>query len=127
MDIKALQLCVWALEERKFPREIIDKVKYFIPLSPVIQNNNGIMYKRDYTKLIVNLYLHIDKLIPTVIKANSHFWTGLLNPGTHLEARPPTARPGSVEEMQRKLHKWYDAWDETPGAIDFIRAEITNF
>lgn len=126
MDIKALQHCVWALEERKLPREIIDRVKYFIPTSPIIQKDNRIMSKRDYTKLMINLYLHLDQLILTVIKANSHFWPALLNPGTHLEARPQYTSRGSVEEMQYRLQHWYDAWDETPGAIDFIKAEIKN-
>ena len=126
MDMKALQHGVWALEERKLPREIVDRVKYFIPASPIIQKNNGLMTKRDYTKPINNLYLDLDKLIPTVIKANPHFWTALLNPGIHLEARPQYISPGSVGEMQCKLQQWYDAWDETPGAIDFIKAEIKN-
>ena len=127
MDIKALQHCVWALEERKLPREIIDRVKYFTPMSPIIQKNSGIMHKRDYTRLIINLYLHLDKLIPTVIKANPHFWTSLLHPGTHLEAQPQYLSRGSIGEMQRQLQHSYDAWDETPGAFDFIKAEIKNF
>lgn len=60
-------------------------------------------------------------LYAAVKSSNKHFWPALLNPGKHLTARPEAYSHGSLAQMQLVLQYSYDAWTETPGAVDVIR------
>ncbi|KAI4126533.1 MAG: hypothetical protein LQ338_003689 [Usnochroma carphineum] len=106
---------------RKLPRELLDRVKYFIPSTEPVWKNSKIMSSADNSDRILDLSRQVDMLYVAVAKANKHFWPALLNPGVHLRARPETYSPGSKEEMQLKLQYCFDSWNETPGAIDFIQ------
>lgn len=66
----------------------------------------------------------MDILFNAVSKANKHFWPALSSPDRHLTARPEACARGTVEEMQDALRLAYDAWSETPGAIEFIKAKM---
>lgn len=105
----------------KLPRELLDRVKYFIPTTEPVRKNREIMSSTNYTDLIVKLSSQVDELYVAVAKLNKHFWPALLNPGAHLTARPSAYSPGSKEDMQLKLQYCYDSWIETPGSIDFIK------
>ncbi|KAL9051209.1 MAG: hypothetical protein Q9206_004794 [Seirophora lacunosa] len=105
----------------KLPAELLDRVKYFIPSTDPVRNNSKVMSSTDYTSLIVTLSSQVDQIYVTVAKINKYFWPALLNPGTHLTARPSMYSEGSKEDMQLKLQYCYDAWKETPGSIDFIK------
>ncbi|KAJ3161127.1 hypothetical protein HDU86_007749 [Geranomyces michiganensis] len=64
----------------------------------------------------------IASLISRANEENSHIWKGFfVNTKEHLAARPPLIRLGSVEEMQVALQHSYAAWDETPGALDYLK------
>lgn len=63
----------------------------------------------------------MDTLYKFVKKANKQFWPGLLDPGPPSTEQVVQIRPGSVEQMQGTLYYLYDAWVETPGAIEVIR------
>lgn len=64
----------------------------------------------------------VKALYEAVDKANVHYWPALINPGRHLDARPPYHSRGTKEGMQMVLKQTYDAWRETPGAIEVIKA-----
>lgn len=76
-------------------------------------------------EVIKVLKLHVNMVYQAVDDSSVHFWNALISPGRHLEARPQLYGHGSVEEMQLVLQQSYDAWKETPEAIEVIKA-ITN-
>ena len=122
LDLKALQNS--AFLAIKLPPELADRVRLFIPMSEIIWKDGNIMSNIHQRDRIEDLSHQIDTLFVAVTKANSHFWPALLKPGTHLKARPDTYSQGNVAEMQMKLQYYFDAWNETPGAIEFIKARI---
>jgi hypothetical protein len=105
----------------KVPQEILDRIKTHIALSPIITENKDIMERKDHTAVIEELITQVHMLYGAVENANQHFWPALLNPGTHLNARPDTCSRGTIEEMQLALMYSYDSWIETPGAIEEIK------
>jgi hypothetical protein len=74
--------------------------------------------------MIDKLKAQIDAIFDAVEEANEHFWPALIDPDIDLTEIPEAYSPGSVEEMILVLRYNYDAWAETPGAIDFIEAKV---
>lgn len=77
--------------------------------------------------LIDMLETQITLLYRMIDAHNKHFWPALLNAGEHLIFSSEEVEhyvPGSVEEMQLKLHYSYLSCAETPGAIEAIRLWI---
>ena len=122
LDLEALQYS--AFLAIKLPQELADRVRFFIPMSEVIWKDGNIMSDIHQRDRIRDLSHQIDTLFIAITKANKHFWPALVNPGAHLKARPDAYSHGSLAEMQLKLQYWFDAWNETPGAIEFIKAKI---
>ncbi|KAJ5143094.1 uncharacterized protein N7515_001881 [Penicillium bovifimosum] len=87
------------------PREILDMIHSSVPHSPA------------------DLKAQIDALYGEVHKANKFFWLALINPSKHT-GRPMAYSRGSMEETQLNVCYNYDAWIETPGAMDFIKAKV---
>lgn len=125
LDMKGLQNSTQAISE-KVPAEILDDIQAKIPLSPIITGNKEILHRRDQTATIKKLTSQVETLYKTVTTTNKHFWPALLNPGRHLSEKPGMYSPGSVDEMQLSLMYNYDAWIETPGAIDVIKELAAN-
>ncbi|KAL8934420.1 MAG: hypothetical protein Q9211_005235 [Gyalolechia sp. 1 TL-2023] len=97
MDLKALRNS--ALLGGKLPRELFDRVKYFVPTSEIIRKNNEVMSSTDHTHQIRMLALQFGNLFSAITKANKHFWPALINPGENLSARPETYSMGGKQEM----------------------------
>lgn len=74
--------------------------------------------------MIDKLKAQIDVIFDAVQEANEHFWPALIDPESDLTKLPEGYSHGSVEEMIVVLRYNYDAWAETPGAIDFIEAKV---
>lgn len=125
LDLKALQNS--AVIGEKVPSEILDSIQRHIVQSPIISSNRKLMERCDHSDDIEVLECQIDDLFMAVQMANPFFWRRLVNPGRHLTARPAAYSKGSVEEMQLVLQYSYDAWIETPGAIDMIEEIIGDF
>ena len=122
LDLKTLQNA-GAIGE-KVPQEILDSIRGQL-VSPVIASNADLL-KTITTGKSLNTYLDtVNDQVETMYKAvdedNKHFWPAVLSPGHHLTARPPYTSHGDVSEMQLALQYSYNAWVETPGAIDAIR------
>ena len=119
IDVRGLQNS--SMIGNKVPREILDSVRGQLVSGSVIAENESIMNARDQAPLIQKLEVQVQDLYRAVKKSNKHFWPALLNPGKHLTARPGAYSHGSLEQMQLVLQYSFDAWTETPGAIDMIR------
>lgn len=77
---------------------------------------------QDPSPLIAELEKQIRQLYAKVPQWNKHFWPAVLSPGDSLNKRPGFYHFGSEDEMQYALQYNYNAWVETPGAIEVIRA-----
>lgn len=119
MDARTLQNS--SMLSDKVPQEILDSVRDQLMSGSVIAENKSIMNAKDNTLLIEMMELQVDDLYTAVKKTNKYFWPALLKPGKHLTARPEAYSHGSSAQMQITLQHSFDAWMETPGAIDVVR------
>ncbi|KAK4696543.1 hypothetical protein P7C71_g1390, partial [Lecanoromycetidae sp. Uapishka_2] len=119
MDLRALQNS--SIIRNKVPQEILNEVRRQLVSGSAIAENVRIINATDQTPLIQKLEVQVQDLYKAVKKSNKHFWPALLSPGKHLTAQPEFSSSGSLEEMQIVLQSSFDAWTETPGAIDMIR------
>ncbi|KAH8671770.1 hypothetical protein BGZ60DRAFT_527222 [Tricladium varicosporioides] len=119
LDVKMLESVTVAGE--KVPAEILDNIRDQLVTRAVITERKEVMEAQDLEPFIRELVGQIAGLHAVVTKANRFFWQALLDPSQHLSALPSAYSPGSVEEMQLVLNYSYDAWIETPGAIDIVR------
>jgi len=76
---------------------------------------------------VEELLYQVIELYDAVVCQAPLFWSSLLDPGTHLAARPHTYSHGSIEHMQLVPQYNYDPWIETPGAINLIRQLPNQF
>ena len=121
-DLEALGSATFL--EKRLPRELIDRIKYFIPRSDILRKNGIMMTSGQRLELISRLEIQIDVLFEAVEEANEHFWPALIYPGKDLEARPETYSDGDVTQMQVVLMSCYKSWVETDGAIQVIEAKL---
>ncbi|KAL9065196.1 MAG: hypothetical protein Q9161_008395 [Pseudevernia consocians] len=119
MDVRALQNS--SMIGNKVPQEILDSVRAQMVSGSLIAEKKNIMNAKDQAQLIDDLDVQVQDLYMGVKDLNKHFWPALLNPGKHLKARPGSFSLGSLAEMQLVLQYSFDAWTETPGAVDVIR------
>ncbi|KAI4265679.1 MAG: hypothetical protein L6R38_009249, partial [Xanthoria sp. 2 TBL-2021] len=113
----------------KLPRELLDRVKLFIPSTIPVRKNREIMSRTDYSDMITELSGQVDELYVAIAKINKYFWPALLSPGAQLTARPEIQSRGTKDGMQLMLRYCYDSWIETPGSIGIIKtmsAKRTN-
>lgn len=106
------------------PQEILDNTKRFLPRTTIISEDKDIMICTDHAARIEKLSSQVEKLYTTVNGYSPHFWQMLMKPGQHLEARPQAYSPNSIEEAQLVLQYSFDSWNETPGALEIIKAKI---
>ncbi|EME83909.1 uncharacterized protein MYCFIDRAFT_119762, partial [Pseudocercospora fijiensis CIRAD86] len=111
----------------KLPQEILDLVREQMA-SNIISKNEALMSDiRNGVSL--KPYIHklegqLDVLFQAAKENNKHFWPAIVNPGSALTARPASYSMGSKEEMQLKLQYLYEAWEETPGAIEWVKKKL---
>ena len=73
-------------------------------------------------EVIKILKSHVHTLYSAIGQANTHFWGALIDPGSRLDERPDCYAMGSEEETVLVLKYSYDAWKESPGAVEVIKA-----
>lgn len=108
----------------KLPAELVDQIRSSM-VSPATRNNKPLMQDiengRDLSGHIESLNNQITRLFGAVLVRNPHYLPALIDPGEHMKARPVNYGPGDVEEMQASLKETYDAWVETPGALEWVK------
>lgn len=108
------------LGEKALP-EILDAIRAQLLNGLPIADHSDLKNVSQQMGMIRKLQGQIKILYRAVVNQNENFWPALLEPGTHLTARPESFTQGSLEQMQITLMYSYAAWVETPGAIDVIR------
>ncbi|MCJ1465302.1 hypothetical protein MMC07_003919 [Pseudocyphellaria aurata] len=89
-----------------------------------IQNGTGDNAREPLEVIEVLLKSHVTMLHQAVVNSNKYFWPALISPERHLDARPEYYSSGSEAEMQLVLQRHHDAWRESPGALEVIKAII---
>ena len=111
----------------KVPSELLTQIRLQM-LSSAAQNNVTLMrdveHGRDIEGHIGQLAQQSDILFDALSDANKCYWATLAEPGDHLTARPPHYSQGTVSEMQLSLSQTYDAWVETPGALEWVKSKV---
>lgn len=120
-DLRSLQNSTIVGE--RLPQELLDNTRGHL-VSTIVAKNKAIMDRQDQSTHIKKLEDQVDQLYKAVKRENEHFWPALLNPGRNLTTRPDYYGRGDINEMKIKLQHCYDAWAETPGAIDVIREKV---
>ncbi|PIA94688.1 hypothetical protein CB0940_08057 [Cercospora beticola] len=111
----------------KLPQELLDDIRAHLT-GDIVGNNAEIMQKvRDG----ISIQLHIDgieaqmnTLFNNVNKSNKYFWPALVKLGLALTARPTSYSHRSYKELELKLQYSYEAWEETPRAIEWVRQKL---
>ena len=121
-----LALTVLALRKsylvaEKVPQDILDAIQEQIVDGTPLAGRKDVMNRTKQVSILHKLQVQTRRLYAAVDEQNRYFWPTLLNPGRHLTTRPGAYSGGSAEEMQIMLQYNYNAWIETPGAIDVIR------
>lgn len=104
-----------------FPQEVFDVILEYVTYSSVLNSSEHVK-QEDLTERITSLREQIGVLHRTVQQANPYFWPALLEPGDNLTAQPSLYSPGDKGHMQLALQNNYNAWTESPGAIDVIKS-----
>jgi len=111
----------------KVPAELLNGIRSHM-LSPAAQSNTALIRDvengRDIEGHISQLGEQVDALFNALNDSNKHYWAAVVEPGSHLTARPPSYSIGTVSEMQVALAQTYDAWLETPGAIEWVDSKV---
>jgi hypothetical protein len=118
MNLNSIVVC------EAVPQEIRETIRGQL-VSNLVAPNEEIMNRTNHAPLVKDLTSQVELLFASVKKANKHFWPARLQPGTLLNEYPPGLfSEGDPEETQSVLIESYDAWVETPGAIDVIRGLV---
>ena len=122
LDVRTLQNS--AIVSHRVPQEVLDNIRTQL-VSSVVAEHKDILESNDQSAVIKKLESQVTKLYRAIQRESPYFWSALLQPGAHLNARPAAYSPGSIEHMQLVLQYNYDSWLETPGAVELIR-DITR-
>ena len=119
MDVQTLRDS--SIVGEKVPQEIIDGIRTQLVTGTAIARHIDITDVDSQNNMIKMLEGQIKDLYTAVDARNTYFWPSLLRPGADLTARPQAFSHGDRSEMRIVLQYNYDAWFETPGAINMIR------
>jgi hypothetical protein len=120
LDLKRLEESA-AVLSAKLPQELVDLIQSFVPHSPIVAGNRELILGDRRHEAIKKLEGEIQILWMATKLRNQHFWPNLLNPDRDSTLQPDRNHWGTVEEARAVRMSVYDAWRETPGAIDFLR------
>ena len=119
LNVRALRNSSMLAE--KASQEILDAIRMQLVSGTIVADHIDIGDVSNQTAVVRKLQVQIKKLYRAVNTQNQHFWPALLSPGRHLTARPQAYSSGTLEQMQVVLQYSYNAWAETPGAMDMIQ------
>ena len=125
LDVRSLQ-SLTVIREKVLP-EIYYLIQSHIPQSTAILKNKDIKYSMDYTSYIKKLSSQVEMLYTTIEKANKDFWKVLSDPEKHLARGFLIHRwavYSTLEQMHKVLSSSFNAWIETPGALEVIKAKV---
>ena len=122
LDLIALRS--WGSLDRKLPREIVDMIKRLIPASDIIRGNLEILNCKNHDDRINDVMSQANGLFDEVHYRNSTFWPALVKPGAHLKT--DSQFPRTEPPIQQQLRQCFDAWHETPGAVDCVRIRLQS-
>lgn len=125
-DLKALDNASVATSH-KLPAELVNQIRSHM-VSDATEKNAALMRDvangRDISGHVSQLERQVGTLWAKVDDMNEHYWEAVIEPGSHLTARPAYTSAGELSEMQLSLAQTYDTWVETPGAIEWLHSQF---
>lgn len=122
LSIESTEL-VTQITTNRIPADLLTQVQSHMT-SPVMKGNAALMKdieaNNDLSKYKDPIERELSGLQNLVHKANKHYWSGVLEPTNHRNVRPEYYFAGDVSEMQLALAQTYQAWLETPKAMDWL-------
>jgi hypothetical protein len=118
MDLQSLQRSRKEMPAH-LPQELLDEVRKSMVSSAI---NKSVIEREDHADDIKILTEDVKTLYQAVKASSANFWPGVLHPEGGLVAESERWFHGKRPEMQIALQYTYNAWTETPGAIDAIDA-----
>ena len=104
----------------RVPFEVSEKIRRYI-VSDAVGFWMDITEEEDHSKNIRMFERQIKKLYEAGDATNEYIWPAIVHRGEGKEMVPTPYTWASVEKMQNYLKYSYDAWVETPGAIEIIK------
>jgi hypothetical protein len=121
---------LYALEEnqnsdRWLSQDLLKDLRYGLDIPVICCGEAYAIPAQEHAALAERLIKQIESLMAQMDKDSRSFWPALLDPGQHLN----TQRTGKrslrfIERMQQALQWTYDGWNETPGAIDYVKERL---
>lgn len=110
----------------RLPLEILQNVQRYIPQSMIISNDKKIMYLSNFDSLLEELISQVVLLYKTVSEANKYMWRALLEAEDHRDKEPEDYVSDHMRDILPMVQWSMDAWLETPGALELIRALVNE-
>lgn len=110
----------------KVPQEILHTIQENIS-SILARNQKLVQDVRDGKNIqpyIKAIEQQLDVLYARVERINGHLWPTLPFARLAMAEKPDTYSPGERSEVIMVLHIEYEAWDETPGAIEWVKKKL---
>ncbi|KGO75244.1 Zinc finger, MYND-type [Penicillium italicum] len=120
----------------KVPQEVLDEILAKIPRSSSIKANRRIMRNPDLSAEIAKLDTQVDSLYKKIRQTNFFWWRTLVDrPLDAINTVVTRSHGGAPAEYGSPLEAaiWLTqktqrfCWNETPGALDFLREKNSNF
>lgn len=108
------------------PQEVLDIIRAQTLSTAIVRENRSLADYTDHKELVAKFESQIKDLIASTNIANKHLLPAIVNPGSNLTARPQMYCHGTPAQMQLSLQYSYDAWKETPGAIQYLKSKLAN-
>lgn len=134
LDLERLEQVQLYLPRRvRAVRGVVDQIQRLVPLSPIVAKDPSLMRREGRRIAIEKLKSQIDTLFWTVERKDRLFWPFLMNPRRYLREGPVLF--GADDQMRFSLKNQhamrkdplganFDAWNETPCALDVLEAKI---
>lgn len=124
-DVKMLQNSLFMYE--MLPPELVDRIRKEAIVTKVVLKRKDIYNNTNQKPLIEALEEEIWQLFVYISRHNSHFWPNLLDPKDSFALKPdPLYKNGSEEYSQMVVQYCYEAYAETPFAMEMVRDMADN-
>ncbi|OAP60373.1 hypothetical protein AYL99_05375 [Fonsecaea erecta] len=128
LDVTALQVYSDTVRDSKLPQEIHDQVRGYLVCCNTVRNNRAIMSSTDQSLVIEQLRTQLMDLFTYDGCATCPTWGLLLGPRESIEAAllAPVGLDCHTADTLSAIKHTYEAWRQTPGAIDFVRGMLSG-
>lgn len=120
-DIRMLQSTFFMYDQLPLPPELVDRIRKEAIAGEIVSKRQDIFKRNNHRRSIRELVEEIQHLFMFV---DQRFWLYLLDPEDSLALKPAKYEHGSDQHIQMVVQYYYEAYAETPSAIEMIRQMV---